>query len=224
MVQSVESSDVGLLGLLHQADSLGIAELARLMGVTATAVRQRLNRLMGEGLIQRTLGRADKRADRSEPADCRDEENRAGRGRPSHLYSLTDQGRRKMGVNFADLAVVMWKEIRAVKDPEIRRGLLERLARSMADLYGSRVTGQSAAERMQAISELFRERNVPFSVDTSGRLPVLVAEACPYPGLPEQDRSICTMEKMMLSKLLGQGVRLSGCRLDGTHCCTFETT
>ena len=73
------------------------------------------------------------------------------------------------------------------------------------------------------------ERNVPFTVerrfspDGAALLPVLTAEACPYPELAEQDRGICAVEKMMFSELLGEKVRLSECRLDGASCCRFET-
>ena len=69
------------------------------MGVTATAVRQRLQRLMAEGLIERHT-------------------ERKGRGRPNHRYSLTEKGERSAGTNFSDLAVVLWEEIKAVDDPD----------------------------------------------------------------------------------------------------------
>jgi predicted ArsR family transcriptional regulator len=51
---------------------------------------------------------------------------------------------------------------------------------------------------------------------------MLRAAACPYPDLAEQDRTVCSMERLMVSELLGEKVRLSECRLDGQSCCTFE--
>jgi predicted ArsR family transcriptional regulator len=65
------------------------------------------------------------------------------------------------------------------------------------------------------------ERQIPFVVDESKALPVLSALACPYPELAKADRGVCTMEKLMLSEILGENVRLSECRLDGATCCTF---
>ena len=76
---------------------------------------------------------------------------------------------------------------------------------------------------MQSVSRVFAERNVPFEVDQSGPLPVLTALACPYPELAEQDRGICAMERMMFSELVGDGLRLSECRLDGDACCRFAS-
>ena len=175
------------------------------MQVTATAVRQRLARLMAGGLIQR-------------------EAAKAARGRPSHRYSLTEKGVRNTGSNFADLAIALWKEVRQIKDPEVRSGLIQRLAQTMAAMYGGKVQGATTDERMDAVSRLLGERNVPFAVDRSGQLPVLTALACPYPELAEQDRGICSVEKILFSELLGEKVRLTECRLDGAStCCRFET-
>jgi predicted ArsR family transcriptional regulator len=149
---------------------------------------------------------------------------KAPRGRPSHHYSLTEKGLRNTGSNFADLAIALWKEVRQIKDPEIRSGLLQRIARTMAGMYGGAVRGETTEERMAAVERLLCERNVPFTVDRSGQLPVLTALACPYPTLAEQDRGICSVEKILFSELVGEKVRLTECRLDGnSNCCRFET-
>ncbi len=206
MQTAIRNSDDGLMDLLRGKGPLGIADLASAMQVTATAVRQRLSRLMGEGLIQREL-------------------TKAPRGRPSHRYRLTDKGVRQTGSNFADLAIALWHEVRLIKDPEVRSGLLQRLARAMAGAYRSQIDGQTLAERMESVSRLFAERNVPLVVEQSGQLPVLTALACPYPELAEQDRGICAVEKMLFSELLGDPVKLTECRLDGAAtCCRFQTS
>jgi predicted ArsR family transcriptional regulator len=203
MGDEIVPSDVALLDLLRKRDQVTVSELAASMAVTATAVRQRLTRLMAQGFIQRTA--------------CRE-----GRGRPSHHYSLTTKGRRKTGANFADLAVALWQEIRAIGDMEVRRGLLQRVSRRLAALYGEKMEGQTLGERMEAMAELMGDRQVPFEVEHDKALPVLHALACPYPELAEMDRGVCAMERMLLSEVLGQNVRLERCRLDGDSCCTFE--
>ncbi len=204
MDQVAESSDIGILDLLRKAGPLGVNDLARATKVTATAVRQRLVRLMAQGLIDRELARA-------------------GRGRPSHRYGLTEKGRRQTGANFVDLALALWNEIRAIKDLEVRRGLLQRVAKAMAGMYAGQIAGTTTAERMQSVSRVFAERDVPFIVEDSGALPVLTALACPYPQLAEQDRGICALERMMFSELVGDGLRLANCRLDGDECCRFAS-
>ena len=198
------SSDVGLLDLLRKVSPQTVNQLAEAMGVTATAVRQRLTRLMGQGLVERAV----------QPG---------GRGRPSHQYRLTKLGRRRTGANFADLAVALWEEIREIKDPEVRRGLLRRISRRMADQYADHIHGETTEEKMQSLAELFADKQIPFEVARGeGGLPILNATACPYPELAEQDRGICAMERLLFEEVLGEEIRLSSCRLDGASCCEFE--
>lgn len=200
-----ETSDARLLDLLRQRGAMSITDIATATAVTATAVRQRLTRLMGQGLIER-------------------ETTRASRGRPSHRYSLTEKARRQAGNNYGDLAIMLWEEIRSVKDPEIRRGLFQRLAAAMARFYSGRMKGATPAARMESLKELFSERRVPMEVDSAGELPVLTVVDCPYPELAEKDRGICAVEKMMFAELLASPLKLSQCRLEGHSCCQFETS
>lgn len=198
-----DSADRLLMDHLRKVDATGVSELETLLGVTRTAVRQRLNRLMAEGVIRR---HAEKQS----------------RGRPSHRYSLTAKGQRLAGDNYGDLVEALWEEIREIPDPEVRRGLLKRLADRLAGVYSDKVGNGALAEKMRALRDLMDEKEVPFEVDESNGLPILTALACPYPDLAEQDRSVCAMERLMISEALGEQMKLSECRLDGGKCCSFQ--
>jgi len=215
------SSDAALIELLRVEASLGIGQMAEALGVTATAIRQRLDRLMRQGIISRESVAASVSQTSAEPS------RRSGRGRPAHVYSLTEKGRRTGGDNFRDLSLVLWREIRQVRDPAIRQGLIARVGSAMAGMYRDRMTGESAAERLESVAGLLRERRLSCDVqpgDAVGGLPVLTAYACPYPELAEQDRGICAAERIMLQELVGSSVQLSECRLDGAACCKFTAT
>jgi predicted ArsR family transcriptional regulator len=205
MPAEAPSSDIALLDLLRKRGPLSVAQLKAGMGVTATAVRQRLVRLLTQNDIERYS-------------------ERLSRGRPIHRYALTEKGRRRAGANFADLAIALWDEIRQIKDAEVRRGLLQRIGGRLATLYSGQIHGSSLEERMESLAAVFRERRIPFEVDRTHELPMLHATACPYPDLAEKDRTVCSMERMMFSELVGENLRLSNCRLDGHNCCTFEPT
>jgi DeoR family transcriptional regulator, suf operon transcriptional repressor len=202
MSGTAETSDKAILDYLRRHGAVRISDLVAETGVTATAVRQRINRLMADGLIERHA-------------------ERISRGRPNHRYALTEKGESEAGTNFADLAVVLWEEIKAVPDPEVRRGLLKRIADRFVDKYRGSVDGETLGERMTSLVGLMGQRDVLFEVNIDSGLPVLSALACPYPELAKADRGVCTMEKLMLSEVLGETVRLSSCRLDGANCCTF---
>lgn len=200
---AAEDVDRRLLDHLRREGTASIEDVEQLLGVTTTAVRQRLMRLMESGLIERSL-------------------HRHGRGRPGHLYRLTAKGVAKSGTNFGDLAETLWDEIRAIPDASFRIGLLERLAQKLAEKYASRVEGAELADRMRKLVALMADQDVPSSVDETHEFPILNVLACPYPGLAEHDRDVCHMEQAMLSELLGQGVELCECRLDGGSCCSFQ--
>ena len=52
--------------------------------------------------------------------------------------------------------------------------------------------------------------------------PQLKAVTCPYPDLADRDRTICAMERQLLTQLLGTRLMQRECRLDGDACCSFE--
>ena len=132
MSVGVPSSDSDLLDLLRVAGPLGVSDMADATEVTATAVRQRLTRLMAKGIIERDA-------------------IRAGRGRPKHLYRLTDKGLRLTGSNFADLALVLWHEINAIEDQQQRQQIIHRVARALAAKYSSQIRGETPTERMRSL-------------------------------------------------------------------------
>ena len=201
--QAQRGTDAALMELLRVEPALEIGPLASALGVTATAVRQRLERLMKAGLVERrTVARP--------------------RGRPAHAYSLTAEGRRSGGDNFRDLALVLWREIRVIREPAVRQGLLSRIGASMANMYRGEVAGVDPAARLESVAEVLRRREVSCDVERGqGDLAVLTSYSCPYPDLAEQDRSICAAERLMLQDLVGAPVALSECRLDGSTCCRF---
>src|SRR5262245_20839063 len=152
MSTTTETSDQAMLDIMRQHGPVTISKLVQEMGVTATAVRQRLARLMADGLIER---RAERKT----------------RGRPNHRYSLTDKGEKSAGTNCADMAVVLWEEVKSVKDPAVRRGLLKRIAERLVAKYRSEITGDTLNSRMSELAGLMDRREIPFRVDTSGELP-----------------------------------------------------
>ena len=94
MSTPTETSDSRVLGLLHQRGGMSISQLVEASEVTATAVRQRLNRLMAQGMVQR------ERVRNAPPATEGQTDGQAakiGRGRPRHRYMLTEKARRQAG-------------------------------------------------------------------------------------------------------------------------------
>ncbi|WP_417744943.1 helix-turn-helix transcriptional regulator [Rosistilla oblonga] len=200
----VRQVDRQLLDQLRRHESMVIADLVDAMGVTATAVRQRIDRMLEMGLVQRA-------------------KINGGRGRPSFSYMLSPAGHRQAGADPGQLAVAMWQAISELPDPETRKWLLQRVAQRVGAEYREQLADSSLADRMDSMSHLLAEKRILAEFSNDGSLPVLDVHACPYPDLTDegQRRDMCHLEQEMLSEALGQPMELSRCQLDGHSCCQF---
>ena len=198
-----ETGDRLLMEAIRRRGGMTVSECVTFAEVTPTAVRHRLNRLMAQGLISRT-------------------EQHKGRGRPGHRYSLTEEAELVLGQNYADLAMTLWSEIKALEDRAVGMKLLRRVADKLAARYRRQMPGRDVTERLGDLRNLLAERGIDAEVDERGRLPVLRQHSCPYHDLAKSDRTVCGIEMRMFEKALDSDLKLSQCRLDGYNCCEFE--
>jgi predicted ArsR family transcriptional regulator len=198
-----QSTDRELLELLRRRGMMTVHDLVEAADVTATAVRLRLNRLMAQGLVERSV-------------------EHEGRGRPRHGYFLTEQAQVLLGQNYADLAMVLWGELKGFEDRAMGMKVLRRVADKLAERYRRQMPGRDVHERMADLKKLLSERGIDVEVDERGNLPVLRQHSCPYHELAGVDRTVCGIEMRMFEKALDSDLKLSQCRLDGHRCCEFE--
>jgi len=201
-----ETTDRSLLDLIRRHGPLTINEMVDRLGVTPTAVRNRLIRLVSSGMVERQT-------------------EQGARGRPKHTYGASVEAQKSLGQNYADLAVVLWDEMmRTVEDRKLRRVIFGRITERLAELYRVQVTGDAWEGRLVQLGSILHDRGIEAEVTRGdGSLPpILKQHSCPYFELAEVDRTVCAMERKMFEKVLGKGLRLSQCRLDGHRSCDFE--
>ena len=68
-----------------------------------------------------------------------------------------------------------------LRDDEVRRGLLQRVADQMTQLYRGQVQGATTTDRMESLRGLFADRRVAMSVSADGDRAALEVGGCPYP-------------------------------------------
>jgi predicted ArsR family transcriptional regulator len=201
-----DASDRPLLDLLRRRGPMTVAQLAEAFGVTPTAVRNRLTRLMGSGLVERKA-------------------ESAGRGRPHHTYEISAAAQKRLGQNYTDLALALWEEMmRSVDDPRLRRRVFQRVTERLAELYRAQLTGDAWQGRLVQLGHLLHDRGIEAEVvfPEGDAGPILRQYSCPYFELAEADDTVCALERKMFEKVVGQALRLSSCRLDGDRACQFE--
>ncbi len=201
-----ENSDRPLLDLIRRKGPLTVSAMAVELGVTATAVRNRLSRLVGSGLVERQT-------------------EHGKRGRPRHTYQASAEAHKRLGQNYADLAVVLWEEMmQSVPDRKLRRFLFTRITDRLAELYRSQIKEEGWEKRLAQLENMLQERGIEAEMTASlekDGLPFLRQHSCPYFELAEVDHAICALERKMLEKVLGRSLKLSQCRLDGDRSCDF---
>ncbi len=203
---AIRPVDQLVLELLRKEPGLTVTDLTDRLEVTATAVRQRLDRLEELCLIER-------------------QKCSTSRGRPVYQYTLSALGLRRVGVDYMEFAVAMWDVIQKYPDKLVRQNLLDAISQKMGHMYNQLLPKGSLAERIFAMVQVLNERNVPTRVAQLGNLPVIEVQACPFPDLMDdtQNRSICELEQQVFSEAIGQPLELSCCRLDGHQSCQYRS-
>lgn len=202
----VRPIDQAVLELLRRSQGLTVQELIDRLHVTATAVRQRLDRLVQVEFIERR-------------------KVVAGRGRPQFRYYLTQLGMRYASASYANLALALWQEVMDMPNQALRQRILRKVGRRMgSELRTNLPEDATLSERMNAVADMLTSHRVPAGVDQAGPLPVLQVHACPYPELSRSDgqRALCELEQEMLSEAVGQALHLDSCRLDGHTMCQYR--
>ncbi len=207
-MQNINENDRVLLRILRDSGHLSVPQLCEKLDVTATAVRQKLDRLGAASLLNRI-------------------EVRNGVGRPSFQYAITPEGTRTLGTSQAEFADVVWDELLQIEDEKIRTQLIARISERMASgflLANADGLQRPLSERLEAVAEELRNRNMPVTVvaDEERGLPVLRFTGCPYPDLSEKGHDICEMETKMLSRMAGHSMQLAECRCHASDgACTY---
>lgn len=205
MALALDDSDQVVLQWLQQHGQATIQELCDTLSVTATAIRQRLNRLQDMRLIDR-------------------ETIRASRGRPHHAYVLTDAGRQQLGDNYAELALLLWEEIQQLENADLRDRLFRRIEQQLSQRYGATVQGKSVEQRFEQLRNSLKDRGFRVEIDTSAGLPILREMHCPYHKLAAADAEICRVEKRVFEQVLGVKLTLTQSCRQGHGCCEFHIT
>jgi predicted ArsR family transcriptional regulator len=201
--QPLDEGDLQFLQLLRSQEETTIPALCSAAAVTATAIRQRLTRLQGRGLVSR-------------------ETVRSGRGRPFHRYLLTESGHRELGDNFAELALLLWDAVGQIEQPEVRSQVLGRIRDQLARRYGSHAGGDPMESRLEALRDGLSARGFRVDVIQRNGLPVLREHHCPYHELAAVDAGICELEQQVFEAVVGAPLVLTQCCRDGHGVCEFQ--
>lgn len=192
-----------MIAAVTRRGQMTIAELVESLGVTTTAVRQQVNRLVAAGWLVRS-------------------QRRGGAGRPADVFSVSERGKRLFGEWKDEFSKLLLEEMARVEGPARRRKILRSVGRRMAEERRRFVGEGSPLERLRRLADLLnREGVLAESHGSPGEVHLTVFN-CPYRGLAHEHREVCEMELETFSELVGGAVRRDQCVLDGHERCEFS--
>jgi predicted ArsR family transcriptional regulator len=180
-----------------------VRQLVDALGVTTTAVRTQVDRLVGDGILA-----VAKRAGQ--------------RGRPSDVFRLTDLGRSLVGHRSDQLIDHILTVLTEQEGSKKVKELLGEVALRIANGYAQRISGTTMQEKLEAFADLLRQQGIPAEVRQVGDTVIVRQCGCPYYKLARINRSICGVHVRMLNHLVGQRARRTRCLAHGHTRCEFQ--
>jgi predicted ArsR family transcriptional regulator len=197
---SAASAAGQILQYLQRNGEATVKDLAALLGVSSTAVRDHLVHLQSEGLV-------DTRAERYGP------------GRPRLVYTLSEVARSRFPKQYDRLITGLLRELIALEGAEKVDHLLERVSRRLADEYADSMETTGISARLGELRGLLEQRGVPAEVDADGDGISLFA--CPFYDIAQDHPEVCSMERQMIEYVLGEKLALESTIREGAHTCRF---
>jgi predicted ArsR family transcriptional regulator len=193
-----EAQRPAVLDLLKIHGPTNAPALARLRGVSLTAVRQQLAALRREGLVE-----------------IRVEKRRVGR--PTHLFALTDTGDARFPQAYGPLALSLLRQIRGLDGDAKIEKLLERRTRELAKAYRKRVKGRSAAERWRELARVRAEEGYMARASKSG----LAEYHCPIAAIAREFPQVCRFEAKLFEAVVGRPLERIDHLASGGRACVY---
>ncbi|WP_239565698.1 helix-turn-helix transcriptional regulator [Paenibacillus sacheonensis] len=193
-----------VLTLLKTGGPMNAGELAKQLQITEMAVRRHLSTLERDGLIVPNIVRQ-------------------AMGRPTHMFSLTEQAEMLFPRNYHVLALDLLEELE--EDPETA-AMIDRLfegrKRKLIERYAPRMEGKSLSEKVSELAAIQNDGGYMVHVETDGDSLVLHEYNCPIAHVADRYQQACQCELALFRKLLGTDVERTECLAKGGGKCSYR--
>jgi DeoR family suf operon transcriptional repressor len=178
-------------------------ELADIVGVTVSAIRQHLAGLTASGLVDHR-------------------EAKAGPGRPKHVYHLTATAEALFPKTYSDLTNELLDYVED-SDPELLNAIFERRRQRRLLAAKARLAGKAFPEQVEELARILDEDGylADFSPQADGTYRV-TEHNCAILGVAKRHSRACSSEMAFLREALpGADVRRVAHMIAGAHRCEY---
>jgi len=182
-------------------------DLIRKTGVTRTAITEQVNELIEAGFVEQTIERFK------------------GRGRPRFLYSATSMALKQLFEGNQDVVVpAIWKALRRYCNPETVMKICDDVAVDIANQFTPHIESTCPKERMRKFHDIICKSPRLSHIKDSGNEVSVSKLSCPFVSMYDESGTICMIDQLAMSKIIGPGVQRTCHRHQGGTCCTYTVS
>jgi predicted ArsR family transcriptional regulator len=200
--EDIRTRDAIARSILENGPSTA-STLSQRLALTPAGIRRHLDLLVADGIL--------------EARDPRVGSTR-GRGRPSKVFLMTDEGRSQFEHSYDDLAVAALKFMAAHSGDH----LVNAFAESRAEDIERKATPYLAkrAKKVDALATFLTDQGYAASVEKRGTGEEICQHHCPIAHVAAQYPQLCEAETQAFSRLLGTHVQRLATIAHGDGVCT----
>ena len=200
--EDIRTRDAIARSILENGPSTA-STLSKRLALTPAGIRRHLDLLVADGVLEARDPRVG---------------SIRGRGRPSKVFLMTDEGRSQFEHSYDDLAVAALKFMAAHSGDH----LVTAFAESRAEDIERKATPYLAkrAKKIDALATFLTEQGYAASVEKRGTGEEICQHHCPIAHVAAQYPQLCEAETQAFSRLLGTHVQRLATIAHGDGVCT----
>ena len=192
-----------ILQLLKMRASMTVGQLTDALHISQMGVRQHLAILEAEGLVEHY-------------------QVKQGRGRPPHVYQLTDEANSLFPTTYANFAVGLMHEVAKFNGPGFINKVFRERMKAQLKTYQLRLEGKTLSERVKELARIRDEEGYMARFDENEDDYVLIEHNCPIAVIAEEYPHVCEIELALFRQSLGAKIVREEHLMQGSHRCCYR--
>ena len=192
-----------ILQLLKMRASLTVGQLTDALHISQMGVRQHLAILEAEGLVEHY-------------------QEKQGRGRPPHVYQLTDEANGLFPTTYANFAVGLMHEVAKFNGPGFINKVFRERMKAQLKTYQLRLEGKTLSERVKELARIRDEEGYMARFDENEDDYALIEHNCPIAVIAQEYPHVCEIELALFRQSLGVKIVREEHLMQGSHRCCYR--
>lgn len=194
-----------ILHMLKMKGSMTVGEMAEELEITEMAVRRHLNTLERDNLIESRL-------------------LRQAMGRPTNVYSLSEEADNMFPKNYQDLTLEFLSDIEQLQGAAMVEALFKLRQQRQENLYRDIVPSDSDFEKkLEALAKMQNDKGymVELKKDEKTGKYFFIESNCPISTVAKEYNYACNCEKTLFENVLNAQVEQEQCMATGGDNCVY---